>query len=247
MAPFGLRVETRSSTEYHLLWERNRDAKIYRSTEQSSGYSQIAQPSNASQYIDEPTTRPRSRTDYYYKVHLFDSEGNKTNELGPEKAAPHPSDKGALYIRRQARRHLKRIGQKSYLFESADSGKRCPECWDEERQMRTRKDCDNCEGTGYVNGWSDPIKLYMSYSLEQIEPKQTQGGKLNTQQVNAHTAASPRISMGDHIVRKRDRQVYEVLKQQPSKKSEHILRQNVIIKMVEKGSAARQLADKIPT
>lgn len=247
MAPFGLHVQIRSSTEYHLSWERNRDAKIYRSTERSSGYEQIAQPSNASQYIDEPTTRPRSRTNYHYKVDLFDSDGNKAHELGPEKAEPKPLDNGAFYIRRQARRHLKRVGQRSYLFEAADSGERCPECWDKERQMRTRKDCDNCEGNGYINGWSDPIELYLSYSLEQIEPKQTQGGKLNTQQVNAHTSASPRISIGDHIVRSRDRQVYEVLKRQPSKKSEHILRQNVIIKMVEKGSAARQLADKIPT
>lgn len=247
MAPFGLRVEIKSSTEYHLIWERNRDAKIYRSTEQSSGYTQVAQPSNASQYIDEPTKRPRSRVDYYYKVELFDNDGNQTHTLGPKKAATHPLDKGAFYVRRQAERHLRRVGQKSYLFEEADSGTRCPDCWDEERKVRTRKDCDTCEGTGFIDGWSDPIELYLSYSLEQIEPKQTQGGKLNTQQLNAHTAASPRISMGDHIVREHDRQVFEVLKQQPSRKSEHILRQNVIIKMVEKGSAARQLADKIPT
>lgn len=245
--PFHLTVEHKSDTEYHLIWERTRNAKVFRSTEKSDNYEEVADLTNVSQYTDEPTTRPKTRTTYFYKVDLYDGNGNVEDKLGPEAAKPAEIDEGAIYVRNQAARHFRRIGQKSYLFERNDSGSRCKKCWDEDRKVQTRKNCDNCGGSGYVEGWSSPIPLYLSYSLEQPKPQKTQGGKLESQQVQAQTSATPRLTMGDYVVRERDYEVYEVIQQQPTRKGPHILRQNVILKMVEKGSAPRKLANEIPS
>jgi hypothetical protein len=238
-----LRVRYYDGKRVHLAWGTQSDVSVERSRQRSGEYSPVNTLSQSTQYIDTlPSTR-NSRDKFFYRVQLLDENDNVTKTLGPE-APTSPQDTRALYVRQQADRHLRRIGEKSHLFEEAD-GERCPDCWDDVRQVRERSNCDTCDGNGYVSGWSAPLELHISYGTGEAEPKQTQGGKVSTLQLQCWTGAVPEIDVGDHIVRDRDREVFRVVKRQPTKKGPHDIRQNVILKMVERGSKARSVADEL--
>lgn len=239
-----LRVRHHDGERAHISWAERSDVEVQRSGQKSGSYSTVATLSQAKQYIDPFPPSHNSRDELYYQVHLLGSGGSVQKTLGPENPSP-PDDVRVLYVRRQASRHLRRVGgEKSYLFEEADS-QRCPDCWDEVRKVQERSDCGTCGGNGYIGGWSEPIEFYMSYGTQEAEPKKTQGGKMSTLQLQCWTEAIPEVDIGDHIVRDRDREVFRVVKRQPTKKGPHDIRQNVIIKMIERGSKARSVAEEL--
>jgi len=201
-----LRVRYYDGKRVHLAWGTQSDVSVERSRQRSGEYSPVNTLSQSTQYIDTlPSTR-NSRDKFFYRVQLLDENDNVTKTLGPEAPTP-PQDTRALYVRQQADRHLRRIGE--------------------------------------VSGWSAPLELHISYGTGEAEPKQTQGGKVSTLQLQCWTGAVPEIDVGDHIVRDRDREVFRVVKRQPTKKGPHDIRQNVILKMVERGSKARSVADEL--
>lgn len=263
---YTLQVENHDGKRVHLSWADRGDVIIERSRQRSGNFTEIATVIQGTQYIDTLPAKRNSRDEYYYRIRrdditlstedgepIVDDDGDyiQTSDsidrdrevLGPKKAEP-PVDARVAYVRREAERHLRRVGEESFLFEES-TGERCPECWDEVRRVRERSECDNCDGSGYINGWSDPISFRMSYGAGEPEPKQTQGGELSTLQLQCWTAAIPEIDVGDHIVRGHDREVFRVVKRQPTKKGSHDLRQNVIVKLVEHGSEARSVAEEL--
>lgn len=199
--------------------------------------------------LSEPDAQPltdedgKRVTDEHQRVIYVAGGSDLAEVLGPVAPEVEVGSRVA-HIRRQTERHLRRVGEKAYLFEEAD-GKRCPDCWDEVRRVRKRSKCDTCGGSGYVQGWSPPIEIRLCIGAGEPSPKETQGGEVSTLQLKAWTGARPEVSIGDHVVRARDREVFRVVKRRPTKKEAHDLRQNLIFKMVERGSKARQVTSKL--
>lgn len=262
---FDFEAENYDGKRVLLSWGDVSDMVIERSEQRGGPYTQVAKVSLSSQYIDTlPSTR-NSRDEYYYRLRpaditvtgpngnpVVDENGDLMQSdvdtegldiLGPERAEPEVGSRTA-YVRQQAYRHLRRVGETAYVFEE-QTGTRCPDCWDSVRKVRERSDCGTCGGSGYVNGWSTPLEVLMSFGTGEAEPKQTQGGKMSTLQLQCWTAAIPEVDVGDHVVRDRDREVFRVVKRQPTKKGPHDIRQNVIIKLVERGSEKRSVAEKL--
>jgi hypothetical protein len=219
-----------------LQWGAATDAVVKRSARQSGGFEEIADLQTVSRYVDTPPKNGR-RDETYYQVEA----GGQT--LGPVAPGPPVGHKTA-HIRRQTERHLRRVGEKMHLFEEKE-GERCPDCWDEVRRVRKRSDCDTCGGNGYIGGWSAPIGFRACIGAGEPEPKETQGGEIETLQLKAWTGAYPEVDIGDHLVRDRDREVFRVVKRRPTKRKGHDLRQNLILKFVEQGASARAVADKV--
>jgi hypothetical protein len=244
-------VENHDGTRRFLEWRPRGNVEIERAGRYSGNYQTIATLQNARQYVDEPTSRSSPRAQYYYRIRPAQEAETGSEEggapvLGPKAAEPR-ADKRTLYIRRQARRHLRRVGQKSYLFEEERKAtERCPDCWDPVRQVQTRSNCENCDGSGYVEGWPDPVEVNISYGPGEPLPEQTRGGKLDTNQLQCWAASIPRFSLGDLVVREKDREVFEVVQHQHTLRSGHRLRQNVILKLVERGSSARSVGAEVP-
>lgn len=232
-----LRAENYDGQRVIVSWDGPESITIERSRQQSGGYEKVVQLTSASQYVDQ-LPRRNSRDEFYYRI---ETEAGKT--AGPVVVQPEIGSKTA-HVRRQTQRHLRRVGEKAHLIEE-QTEERCPDCWDEVRRVRKRSKCDTCGGNGYIDGWSDPIEFRACFGAGEPEPKDTQGGDISTLQLKTWTGPVPRVDVGDHVVRDRDREVFRVVKRRPTKKEAHDLRQNLILKLVERGSKARSVAEVI--
>lgn len=262
---FRLQARNHDGKRIHLSWGKTADVLIERSKQRAGPFTEIAELGLSSQYIDTPPLPRNSRDEIYYQIRpgdftlrdengdpILDDEGEPMttapdaeylDSIGPVKAEKEVGSRTA-YVRLQAERHLRRVGEKAHLFEE-QTGTRCPDCWDDIRKVRERSDCSTCGGSGYLSGWSTPIEIRMSFGTGEPEPKQTQGGELETMQLQCWAGAIPEIDIGDHVVRDRDREVFRVVKRQPTRKEGHNIRQNVICKMVEHGAEERSVADEL--
>ena len=235
-----LSVSLAADFRHLVFWTVEGLVTLYRSELPDGEWGSPIYMGSQNQYLDLPP-EPRSIYQRWY-YRLVDSQGV---EYGPETIREEP-DNQANFVACTARRHIKRIGQESYLFVKRHKGTRCTECWDDVRQKRTRSNCSACGGTTYIEGWTSPIHLWASYGVDEPMPQRTQSGKLVQLQSQGWTADAPLLKIGDHIVRAWDRRVYEVLRWAPTRKGPHLLRQNIILKLVERGATQEHLANLIP-
>lgn len=91
-------------------------------------------------------------------------------------------------------------GNPMYLFIKNRIGERCPDCWDTIRGMRAKTNCKTCLNTGYINGYCDPICIYVSISPEQTMVEQPVTGTSVEGKIQGWTTAYPRINLGDVLV-----------------------------------------------
>jgi len=65
-------------------------------------------------------------------------------------------------------------GEPCKIIKKKNFGTRCTECWSDNRKQRTRTHCDTCKGTGFLDGWYDPIEMQISFDSD---PKKTDSQK----------------------------------------------------------------------
>jgi len=65
-------------------------------------------------------------------------------------------------------------GEPCKIIKKKNFGTRCPDCWSVNRLQRTRTHCDTCKGTGFLDGWYDPIEIQISFDSD---PKKTDSQK----------------------------------------------------------------------
>lgn len=196
------------------------------------------------QIMDTPMIVTSHFQRWYYRVVYG------TTILGPEVLADEvdptdPLDRTAVYAAWMARRYMARIGEKAYLFSVPTEGERCPECWDATRGVQLRSRCRTCDGTTYLRGAPNPVPLHVSFSKEQPATQRTQSSKILAGQIQAWTCNYPLLRIGDVIVRDYDRYVFEVSEWQPTRSRSFIMRQNIIARLVERGSAYYDYADLV--
>lgn len=57
-------------------------------------------------------------------------------------------------------------GEPCYIIKRKSTGTRCPDCWSSTRRQRTKSHCDTCNGTGFVNGYYEPIPIQISFDSD---------------------------------------------------------------------------------
>lgn len=234
-----LSVRRTGVNTFALAWDEVGAGEIFRSDMEEDDFVAVATvASGIQQFEDTPPVRESGRRTWFYKIVI----GGET--IGPAHAEAE-ADYIALEVARLARRQIDRIGQDSYLFSMPTFGERCTECWDAVRQVRKRSACSTCDGTGFLRGASAPLSFYMSYGNVPAYPERTQLGKVDFLQEQAWTANYPLLKIGDHIVRARDLEVFEVMRLQPTWRSGTLLRQNAILKQIERGSETRAYAQMV--
>jgi len=91
-------------------------------------------------------------------------------------------------------------GEKCHVLKRKVSGEVCPRCWSKERQQRVYSQCDECNGTGYIVGYYNPIVVQISigatYKQSDNKPTMSDG---RTQQ-EGRMSNYPIVKNGDLIV-----------------------------------------------
>lgn len=121
-----------------------------------------------------------------------------------------------LYGAEIARRHRILLehglaGNKTYTFIRMRSGTRCPECWDEILQQRSRVDCETCKDTGYIQGYYNPIETWVSFSDENTSISgDLDGPDVQPDKLSAWTSNYPLLNVGDIIMEPHSHRFWEV-------------------------------------
>lgn len=141
--------------------------------------------------------------DLYYRVRLVHRQTGETLEFpdddGVAMVARPPLD--LLNIRSEEYVLFKEhIGRTCWLFKRRTFGMKCPNCYVEFMDRRTRSNCPTCFDTGFVGGYHYPIEC-----LVQIDPSPQADQLASTEkleQVNTtgRTLAFPPMSPKDIIV-----------------------------------------------
>lgn len=183
-------------------WFDNKDNKVFlqKSDSPKSGFKTIATLSRNSPrfFMDDNASFSMYRTEIlYYRLYSKDA-GIVSKVFSCEKLHN-------LYGAEIMHRHYIQLkeghsGNPMYLFIKKRTGDRCPECWDNIRGVRTKSNCKTCLNTGYINGYHDPICVYVSLAPEQIAVDQPSQGTSVEGRLQGWTIAYPRINLGDVLV-----------------------------------------------
>ena len=207
-------VETLSATENILKWDRfntNERVIIQKSEFELGGWFDIAElpSSTAPRFIDINANNTFHRhTAEWYRLVFPDI---KLVTKGRSNYGLH--DPVGAEIARRNRIILKntRNGLPFILFTRMRAGERCPICWDKFLGKRTKSDCSTCNGTGYIQGYFDPVRIYVNVGAESVSMGVDEDGPGNKEgRVQAWTGNVPLLDTGDVLIEAGSHLIWEV-------------------------------------
>lgn len=210
---------------------------VQRSEFSEEGFTDISTPVNPSgvlSYIDDSPPNVSEIGTYYYKIQLKD---NITSVVAAESSSRHPRrdrPRIALEIVRRNNLLLRRFaGIRGFLLSKKESGTRCSSCWDTVKERRSKSHCSECGDTGWNNGLSAPIPIFISSG----SPTETQTVDVlgSTEEISRQvwTSNYPLISSGDIIILDY-KEIYRVDSVQPVTFRETIVSQSLRLASMSK-------------
>ena len=183
---------------------------LQKSTSPKSGWRVIAKLTTAdSSFLDTHANNTMNRhdTEYYRIV-------NPTSKkvIGLARAEGYIDPYGAEIARRHRVQLVHgKMGNKSYVFHRMHNSTRCPDCWDDILQKRSRVNCATCNSTGYIQGYYNPIEVYISFGPEQVSVSQQLDGPATApNRVQCWTSNYPIINVGDIIIESGSNRIWDV-------------------------------------
>ena len=156
-----------------------------------------------------------------------------------------------LYGMEISRRHAIMLreghaGNLMYLFIRRRLKERCPKCYDTLRGTRSMSNCPVCLGTGYLNGYYDPIGIYVSLSGEHTTVNQSLDDTEIPGNIQGWTTGFPRISLGDVLVDASTREIWHVAQIGLSTHKRVVTKQDLVLQSQEDDLSIYKLLDRIP-
>lgn len=151
-----------------------------------------------------------------------------------------------------ARRHMIRLkdgkcGNKCYVFNRMRDGARCPDCWDEITQELCASDCPTCNGTGYIQGYYNPLPIYLNFTPETATVSADTSGPVNSERtIQAWTGCLPDLSSGDVIIEPVGNRIWTVNDVQISTHRRLPVKQNITLDRSIGDSALWNLVKRLP-
>lgn len=244
----GLRATMHTNRESFIAWNRQQITGYLQKSEDGIGgwvYLKRFSPADLPQFIDWKANNTFHRHGYEYYRLIF-PDAQKVSEV----ASVHGD--ADFYGSEIARRHrilLKagRAGNKCWAFVRMRQGIRCPVCWDEILQQRTRSDCPTCNSTGYLTGFYDPHELYVSFSPEASRMETSTDGPRNSQgTVQGWTSNFPMLSTGDVVIDNLSHAVWVVIHASFDTSHRAVTKQDIVLERSVGDDAIWSLIGRIP-
>lgn len=240
---------------WELEWDEDEESDplsiVERSESPEGPFEPLSEPSLREQFIDEPVNLSKKLRTYYYRITFVDEDDNELFTSDVERIRTDP-DPIALEIIRRHELLLERYispddpvsDGSCYIFPKQSQGDRCPECWDDVKNRRSKNDCGTCNGTGFIGGYLDPIEQYISFSAPNEQSQPTQMGRKEDSQSVAWTTNYPVLKPEDIIVEPYKNERWRVIDMKPSEKGRYLLRQTLTITKIDPDHPAWEL--KVP-
>lgn len=238
-----IRVVVWPDTGWRVQWwidgvDPNHTIEIERSQSPEGPWSKAGEVSATQASFEDSDVPYRSYwTLFFYRLKIKE-EGVTSEPVGTMRQA----DRQTREIIRQYELSLK--GTNVYsgqhvaemaCFKRTIDGTTCPNCIDPNSGLRIQDRCDTCEGTGYVEGWSNPIKF--SARFLNGPSKSVQMTQFNEQEEDTRrlfTAAYPIIEPHDVLVEKENGRRWRVIDVRSSEPNGIIVSQSLTVNRVDR-------------
>jgi hypothetical protein len=243
----NLALEILSLKRFKLYWDTVGESTaekltIERAESPDGDYIELGTVDDTQEYyIDETPTTHRKYIPCYYRIKHADGTYSLVVHL------PYKRDKHQMEFLRLLNRYLQRdVGLKCYYFHYIRGGKTCA-CWSKELRASMVKNCPDCNGTGKIEGYEDPIELYVSFPPD--SPTEVTVGHTSYQVLapQAWTSNYPLIFPEDILIREMDKEIFIV--QGEVRRSGRKLypgKQTFNVQGIEHGSIEYNLIERIP-
>ena len=142
---------------------------LYRSTDLNGPFEVIEEHLNMPFYLDKNVNLYDVALKYYYKVEGY--SGNAVvEEDGPETlnyAKPNPIANKVILEATVALKAMRNPGV-WFLLKQRGGTTPCPACWNPVTKKRKYTDCDVCGGSGYIEGYHQPVPARISQDVSQL-------------------------------------------------------------------------------
>lgn len=96
----------------------------------------------------------------FYSVRVTHKQTGEQKEYGPVQQQAEPD-----LVTRELRRHINLLlrefaGRRCWILPLRTFGQRCPSCWHDRLQKRTKSGCRTCFDTGFARGYMHPIEVF---------------------------------------------------------------------------------------
>jgi hypothetical protein len=140
------------------------------------------------------------------------------------------------------------VGISSYLFRRKNYGERCKTCWDFITEQVTRDNCPVCIGTGFQDGYFEPVKIFLQYDPTPNNLTKNYIGQDEENIIGAWTISMPDVRLGDVLIRDGSWEGYEVTKIATTELQGNVVRQMLTLTQLHKGAVEFQLVSRnLPT
>ena len=219
---------------------------IQKSTSPSSGWHTLAQlTTNDSSYHDTHANNTMNRHDMeYYRLVCVSSK----KVVGLARSEGYIDPYGAEIARRHRIQLVNgRVGNKVYVFHRMHNSTRCPECWDDILQKRSRVNCSVCNSTGFIQGYYNPIETYISFGPEQVSiSQQIDGPSTAPNQVQCWTSNYPIINVGDVIIEPGSNRIWDVHSVGLTMYKRVITKQDIVLSREDGDDPIYSLINRLP-
>lgn len=139
-------------------------------------------------------------------------------------------------------------GVRVYVFHRMHQGVRCPDCWDDILQKRSRVNCATCNNTGYIVGYCDPIETYISFGPENLQVSQEiDGPKVEPGNVQCWLGNFPLLANGDLILEPIKNRFWCIKSIGVTMHQRVITKQDIVLAKEEGDDPLYQLIKRIPS
>jgi hypothetical protein len=151
-----------------------------------------------------------------------------------------------------SRRHRIRLnqgkhGNPMYLFTRIRGGDRCPDCWDDYEQKRTKSNCKTCLGTSMIGGYYSPLETYVKMTPESTKIEIKIDGPTNdSNRIQAWTSAYPLLNVDDVFIEKSSNRVWTVESIQINTLKRVVVSQSLVLIRSSGDDPVWALVKKIP-
>lgn len=183
-----LKINTYDGTSINLQWDFKPDISlitdykinIYRAespVNDINQYDLIASGINANQYFYNDTTVSQLLDidrQWFYKLGIYENTNPTNITYQPDTAEYLKSsipDRIFRKLIKNKKLGLKFAGRQFKLIKRRTWGTHCPVCWDLSLQRSTDPNCLTCYGTGWINGYYNPVLIN---GMKNPSPKLTQ-------------------------------------------------------------------------
>lgn len=165
---------------------------------------------NAFHYVDKDIEDYRKRYQVYYRIHCIPPSGEENSfwsKAKPLEITPKHRNRGTVTfgIRRTIQDEFWRVlrhlnGSECAILKRKHMGNRCSICYDQVTKLPLFSHCNECKGTGWIDGYHKPYYTWVRVGASHISTQIASDGRTELDQIPFKMLDVPILDEDDIIV-----------------------------------------------